>query len=363
MCPHRFAQIPTRHDPNVSQTILHPCGQFHTLPLNRWVRARVVATFGRLGGMAMSPSYHSQRRLLSAALLAAVMAKTGTAVLAAGPPQAGPGPAPDVIYQNASLPPSAGTTEQIVEKLDARPRALLGGSSTEHEAAAMNELGVALVFQGHLDQAIVEFQKATQLQPDNFSAHLNLANSLLDKGRLDDALAEFQTALQLRPESAKAHNDFGVALKAMEDLTGAIMEFRRALRLQPNDAHAHNNLGVALKAMGDLEGAITEYRTALALSPEDVNARFNLGLALLQKGDLPNAADEFRTAIRLRPHDAKARYNLGTVLTKMGQRSEAAREFRKYLRLELETPVNQRWIEEARTRLAELEHPQAADVR
>ena len=210
----------------------------------------------------------------------------------------------------ASLEPQPLQEEQIhsiVEKIT-KP------VDTDAEAMRHNDLGVAFVFKGDVEQAVDEFKHALRLQPNYFAAHLNLANTLLDLGRYEDALAEFKQALKLKPDDLKARNDFGVALKTTGDLGGAVTEFKAVLQQRPDDVHAHNNLGVALKAMGDLEGAIAEYRTASDLQPTDVNTHFNLGLAFLEKKNVEGAINEFRTALHLRPNDGKIRYNLGQAL-------------------------------------------------
>ena len=83
-----------------------------------------------------------------------------------------------------------------------------------------------------------------------------------------------------------------------------------------------------------------------------------MGLALLEKRNAEAAIAEFRTALHLRPDDAKIRLNLGNALAGTGQRMEAAQELRQYLRLELDTPANRRWLEQAEAKLRELEMPQ-----
>jgi tetratricopeptide (TPR) repeat protein len=246
------------------------------------------------------------------------------------------------------------TEEQILSPIDKITKPV----DNDAEAMRHNDLGVAFVFKGDLGQAIDEFKHALRLQANYFAAHLNLANTLLDIGKHDDAIAEFKAALVLQPDDLKAHNDLGVALKEMGDLGGAIVEFKTVLRHRPHDVNAHNNLGVALKAMGDVDGAIAEYRTAASLQPNDINARFNLGLALMEKGNPEAAIEEFRTALHLRPNDAKIRFNLGNALAGIGRRMEAAQELRQYLRLELDTPANRRWLEQAEAKLRELEMPQ-----
>jgi Flp pilus assembly protein TadD len=104
-----------------------------------------------------------------------------------------------------------------------------------------------------------------------------------------------------------------------------------------------------------MDGAIAEYKTAIQLQPSDLNAHYNLGLAMMETGNLEAAVAEFRTALHLRPNDGGIRFNLGMALAGLGKRAEAAHEFQQYLRLELDTPANHRWIEQAEAKLRELE--------
>lgn len=252
--------------------------------------------------------------------------------------------------QAESIDQSANERETVSSFDKTRP---ISDSATE--ALKHNDLGVAFVFRGDREQAVDEFKHALRLEPNYFAASLNLANTLLDMGKHEEAIAQFHEALRLKPTDAKAHNDLGVALKSMGDLQGAVAEFQTVLRLRPDDVHAHNNLGVALKALGNMDGAIAEYKTAIQLQPSDLNAHYNLGLAMMETGNLEAAVAEFRTALHLRPNDGGIRFNLGMALAGLGKRAEAAHEFQQYLRLELDTPANHRWIEQAEAKLRELE--------
>ena len=55
-------------------------------------------------------------------------------------------------------------------------------------APARNKLGIALFQKGSVDEAISDFQKALQIDPDYAEGHNNLGSALLQKGRVDEAL-------------------------------------------------------------------------------------------------------------------------------------------------------------------------------
>src|SRR5438105_2903195 len=72
--------------------------------------------------------------------------------------------------------------------------------SEEHNAR-----GIELADRGWLDEAIKEFKKAIELDPNSAHAHDNLATVHAEKKNYRDALAEYLTALRLEPDSATAH--------------------------------------------------------------------------------------------------------------------------------------------------------------
>ena len=97
---------------------------------------------------------------------------------------------------------------------------------------------------------------------------------------MDEAITEFRKAIEIQPDDAEAHNDLGITLQAKGQLDEAIAEYRKALQIQPDDADGHCNLGIALQDKGQLDEAITEYRKALQIQPDDAEARINLGFTL-----------------------------------------------------------------------------------
>jgi len=61
-------------------------------------------------------------------------------------------------------------------------------------------LGDQLIFQGQLEGAIVHYQMATAVDPQNALAHLKLGETYLALGRCEEAIPEFQQALVIDPD-------------------------------------------------------------------------------------------------------------------------------------------------------------------
>ncbi len=198
---------------------------------------------------------------------------------------------------------------------------------------AHNILGLALLKQGKLDEAVAECRTAIRLRPDFAEAHTKLSLALLKQGKWDEAVAAFRTAIRLQPDLAEAHTNLGNALHGQRKWDEAVAEYRTAIRLKPDDTEAHTNLGNVLQDQKKWDEAVAEYRTAIRLKPDLTEAHINLGVALLKQGKVDEAVAAFRTAIRLWPDDAETHYNLGNVLMSQRKIAEAATEFRTAIRL------------------------------
>ena len=67
-----------------------------------------------------------------------------------------------------------------------------------------------------LDEAIAEFRKAIELDPNYALAHYRLGAALATKGLLDEAIAEFRKAIELDPNNAMAKVNLEKALGLQE---------------------------------------------------------------------------------------------------------------------------------------------------
>jgi len=200
-------------------------------------------------------------------------------------------------------------------------------------AEAHFNLGDALAQKGRMDEAIAQFQQAVQLKPDYAEAHNNLANALILKGRVDEALSHFRQALQLEPDRAEAHYNLASALIQSGQVEEAIRQFQASLRIKPDRAETHYNLGLALIQKGSVDAAIRQFQQSLQIQPGRAEGHVNLANALLQKGKVDEAITHYQAALQIKPDDAPTHYNLGNVLVRKGMVDAAIREFQKALQI------------------------------
>jgi tetratricopeptide (TPR) repeat protein len=211
------------------------------------------------------------------------------------------------------------------------------------------------------------FGHAVAVTKDNGIAHTALGAGLAGRNRLDEAIVHYNIALQLNPRYGLAHNDLGLALARLGRYDEAVAQYRRALALNPADAEAHYNLANALNPdyvdeaavagtaplrRPDVEQSREHYLSTIALDPGHVSARVNLGNLEASAGNYNAAIRCYQDALRTDPRAAQAHYNLACTLAnpqvRLHRKTEQTVEhFREALRLKpdwIEAMNNLAWI-------------------
>jgi tetratricopeptide (TPR) repeat protein len=199
---------------------------------------------------------------------------------------------------------------------------------------AHNNLGQLLFAKGQVEEALVHYRKAVELQPLSSEAHNNLASALRLTGRMDEALGHYRRALELQPDLAMAHHNLGEVLLQKGQTEEGVAHLEKALALNPSDAAARNSLGLALAKQGQLEPAVKQFEAALQIRPDFAEAHHNLGSAFRQQGQLEKALAHYQKAAELRPGMAQIRYNLANVLARMGRAREACLSYEQALAIQ-----------------------------
>ncbi len=226
---------------------------------------------------------------------------------------------------------------------------------TRVEATQHFRQGLDARKEGRLDAAIVEFRKATELDPSLSEAFVDLGETYMEKHDYGAAIAPLKRALELKPDLAPAHQLLGYALLAQGYAAEAIPHLERV--------GEKGALGIAEIETGQLPEAVANLNGALAERPNDVDLLYYLGRAsgLLSKQAidtlqaaypdsarahqamaenylvlrrLPEAEKEYQEALRLRPETPRLHLELGEVYATGSQWSKAEEEFRAEIKLQ-----------------------------
>lgn len=200
------------------------------------------------------------------------------------------------------------------------------------------EMVEALVNRGYVrndmqdaQAAIRDFEPAIKMSPDNGIAHLGLAYSHLQVHQSREALEETEQAEKLLGEMGATHMARATAYRQMRVLNKAENEYRLALKFAPDDLKIHEALADALYHAHRYSQAITELNAAMQLSPDDPLIYANLAAAHAQLHQRAATLQCIEAAEREAPDQSAILLATGDALMTLGERSGAMERFTRAL--------------------------------
>jgi serine/threonine protein kinase/tetratricopeptide (TPR) repeat protein len=226
--------------------------------------------------------------------------------------------------------------EEIKIKVTPAERSLLSRARNVNPAAAeqylLGNYHGSRLEDRYLKQAIGNYERAIELQPDYAAAWAGLAlawlhraNFTFDKGASEQpARTAAMKAVQLDPNLSRSHHAVAYVRFLYDwDWSGAEKEYRRALDLDSNDAEECSDYGHLLAAMGRFPEATANNRRAVTLDPLSPSAQINLGRDLSFARKYDEAFRQFQRAFDLEPGLSLPYYWLAQVYAWTGHSSEA----------------------------------------
>ncbi|VTS04011.1 tetratricopeptide repeat protein [Tuwongella immobilis] len=269
---------------------------------------------------------------------------------------------PDDLFAQAAAAHQAG---QLAE---AERGYLAVLESSPDYPAALTNLGVIRMRQGHTDSAIQLYQRAIAVEPDNPDTHFNLGNALRKVNRLQEAASCYQQTVHRNPQHYGGFYNLGLVLLSVGNLEQACLCFQRTIEINPALPEAVNHLGDTLGRLGRTDEAIQVFRQLIQQFPDFHRAYNNLALALSNRGEHElglniitqvlsrkfdyveawnthglllealNRPDEalpsYERAVSLRPTFAEGQNNLGLTYTELFRHEEAIAARRKAVELD-----------------------------
>ena len=121
------------------------------------------------------------------------------------------------------------------------------------------------------NEAIVDFEKAIELDPEAVLARQECCFSQLVMGKPRLAVEHAAVARALAPTDAVSHFCMGQSQFGLEEYLAASASFTKAVELAPETAHYWASLGNVRRKLGsktDLESSALAYTQAIRLNPK-----------------------------------------------------------------------------------------------
>lgn len=216
-------------------------------------------------------------------------AETGGATAAgSAAPTARPLPEPEVAAPEGPPGPEVVAGLQAFDAgnyADARKSFEAATQKNPKDYSAFVDLGQTCEKLGDKAAAEAAYKSALGIKPGLESATAELASLYAQDGRVDDALQLAKTALARHPGSAPLHESLGIALASRGDQEGATSEFEQAIKLAPSDPMLHYTFASWLNAW-HVRGAAPHLDAALNLiKPDDYAMIVSIGDAYRLAGE------------------------------------------------------------------------------
>jgi tetratricopeptide (TPR) repeat protein len=155
------------------------------------------------------------------------------------------------------------------------------------------------------------------------ASHVQRGIRFEEAGRIEDAIVEHEKALELDPEFAQAHANLIILYGRTKQPQKAEEHFRAAVRLNPNHADSYYNYGVLLVEQRKYVEAEEVFRKAVEINPFHPQAWHNLGFMREQQGRLDEALQFYRKAVERQPNYPLAHFHIGRILVNQKKYDEA----------------------------------------
>ncbi len=167
-------------------------------------------------------------------------------------------------------------------------------------------------------------------------------NEFFNQGEADNAIAEYSKALELNPDNVTAHHKLGFLLYQVKNqFDQGMTHLLKAYKLDAQNPRIQYDLGMAYMHQGKLDDATRLIFEAIRQAPdgfdyqyEPVQMRLSLGQVLIAAGQSKQAEAPLRDALRRRPNHPEVHYRLAVALADMGRTDEALAAYNKAVSLQ-----------------------------
>ncbi len=175
----------------------------------------------------------------------------------------------------------------------------------------------------------------------NDYSFVRAGNAFFKAGDEDNAIQEYRKALEINPNNAEAHLKLGFLFYNVKQMHKEGTEhYYKAFQLNPNDPRILHDLGMVLLHQRKLDEAVKYLSEALRRMPNGldiqysaVNMNYNLGRALLYKAKSKEAAVHLSKTVSLEPNHAQAHYWLALALADQGKFDLTLEHYSKAIQL------------------------------
>ena len=176
---------------------------------------------------------------------------------------------------------------------------------TDYNYVAYNNRGNGYANLSNEKQAVSDYDKAIEINPNFSAAYVNRGGSYFKLGNYKQAIEDLGKAIEINPRDADAYSNRGAAYARLVNRRQAIDDYDRAIEINPEFADAYTNRGVSYAALGNYKQAIVDHDRAIEIKPKFAAAYFNRAASYNSLGNQKQTYEDLKAAAKFGSQDAK----------------------------------------------------------
>lgn len=193
-----------------------------------------------------------------------------------------------------------------------------------HNARAHSNMGVVLIYGGHISEGIEHLKLASKNDSKFLDALYNQGVMAGKRGQMAASINFYKIVLSYDPKYIGARLNLAAVYREQNRVDDAMAEYQTVVDQSPKNLQARCALADMLIQTGRLEDAKDQYRACIAVEPGWAPGHLLLARMLLKDSDSKGALAEYQAAIQADPKMAAAYMEAAEILANMGQYKEAS---------------------------------------
>ncbi|MCK9404099.1 MAG: tetratricopeptide repeat protein [Chitinophagaceae bacterium] len=173
------------------------------------------------------------------------------------------------------------------------------------------ENGQGLFSQSRFSEAIGQYTKAIQLNPNHVDAFLDRGVSKANLGQYDSAIVDYNKAEELGYKKSILYSNLGLAYYQLKQTEKANEYFEKALTIDSANSYAYRGRGDIKYDQNDNKGAVDDYSLAIQYNPSNASNYSARGLGYYYLKNYKRTIEDLDKAIELNSNNGQYYFDRG----------------------------------------------------
>lgn len=216
-----------------------------------------------------------------------------------------------------------------------------------------NIKGIFYLKTGQYEKALIEFQSALVLNPDDMPSLGNIINLCLIQNKMEDAVKYLVHAIELNPSNIEYRTKLAEIYAQKGLYNEAIAEFNQIIQIDhAREVDCMDKMGKVYLVQRDFDNAILCFTKAIEIGSSSAELYNNLGTVYAQKGEYDKAIPEIEHALKIEPDNIIFLENIAKIYLVQERFLEAEVILNHILKLNGDHETSRTMLEKIRQKMA-----------